>query len=84
VRDGISFARLGIPAVALVTTKFWEQGHFVARSVGMPDVPRVQLPHPVAGTGSDRMHQIADEAADEIISALGIGGALGIAGASGA
>jgi hypothetical protein len=77
VRDGISFARLGIPAVALVTSKFWEQGHFVARSVGMPDIPRVQLPHPVAGTGSDRMLQIADEAAADIISALGITGASG-------
>jgi hypothetical protein len=72
VRDGISFARKGIPAVALITTKFWEQGHFVARSVGMPDVPRVQLPHPVAGTGAAELDRIADAVADDIIRALGI------------
>ncbi len=72
MRDGISFARQGIPAVALVTTKFWQQGHFVARSVGMPDVPRVELPHPVAGTGTESLQRIADVVAVDILSALGI------------
>jgi hypothetical protein len=72
VRDGISFAREGIPAVALVTSKFWDQGHFVARSVGMPDVPRVQLTHPVAGTGQNGMAAEAARIAQEIMSALGI------------
>ena len=47
----MNLARRGIPAVALVTSEFWPQGDFVARSVGMPDVPRVELPHPVAATG---------------------------------
>jgi hypothetical protein len=72
VRDGISFARKGIPAVALVTAKFWEQGDFVARSVGMPDVPRVQLVHPVAGTGANGMHSEAERIAHKIICALGM------------
>jgi hypothetical protein len=72
VRDGISFARKGIPAVAIVSEAFWPQGDFVARSLGMPDVPRVQIPHPVAGTGLDAMTAVAEDIADEIISALGI------------
>jgi len=70
VRDGVTIARQGVPAVALVTSAFWPQGNFVARSVGMPDIPRVQLPHPVAGTGQQNMQQVADDVVDNVILAL--------------
>jgi hypothetical protein len=70
VRDGINIAKLGIPAVALVTEEFWPQGDFVAKSLGMPDVPRVQLPHPVAGTGTENMKAIAAQVAPKVIEAL--------------
>lgn len=70
MRDGINLATLGIPAVALVTEEFWAQGDFVARSLGMPGVPRVKLPHPVAGTGSDNMRAIAQSIAAEVVAAL--------------
>jgi len=70
VRDGIHVAQQGTPVVALVTSDFWAQGNFVATAAGMPDVPRVQLPHPVASTGRTRMRQIALEVVDDIVSAL--------------
>jgi len=70
VRDGISIARLGIPAVALVTDDFWGQGDFVAKSFGMPDIPRVRLPHPVAGTGERSLRAIAERVVPDIIAAL--------------
>ncbi len=70
MRDGILFARNNRPAVALVTTAFWSQGDFVARSAGMPDIPRLQLPHPVAGTGVDRMAEIAAALAPSIVASL--------------
>jgi hypothetical protein len=70
VRDGFNIAGLGVPAVALVTEEFWPQGDFVAQSLGMPGLPRVRLPHPVAGTGHDNMRQIADALAEEILLAL--------------
>ena len=70
MRDGISIAKLGIPAVALVTEEFWPQGDFVAKSLGMPDIPRVKLPHPVAGTGTDNIKQVAREVAPGVIKAL--------------
>ena len=63
-------AKLGIPAVALVTEKFWPQGDFVARSLGMPGVPRVRLPHPVAGTGAESMQRIAEAIAPAVLDAL--------------
>lgn len=68
MRDGVKLARRGVPAVALVTEEFWAQGDFVARSVGIPDIPRVRLPHPVAGTGGVRMAEVADDIAPAIVA----------------
>lgn len=53
--------------VALVTDEFWDQASFVARAEGMPSVPKVRLPHPIAGTGDERMATVAEEIADEVI-----------------
>jgi len=44
--------------------------HFVATSAGMPGVPRVELPHPVAGTGQQRMAEVATQVAAAITAAL--------------
>jgi len=70
VRDGIAIARLGIPAVSLVTEDFWPQGDFVAESLGMPDAPRIRLPHPVAGTGEANLKAVAATIAPRIVEAL--------------
>lgn len=67
MRDGIRIARRGVPSIALVTDEFWPQGDFVARSVGMPEAPRVRLPHPVAGTGVERMALVAGDLAADIV-----------------
>lgn len=70
MRDGIALARKGRPAVAIVTSKFRVQGDFVARAEGMPDIPRVEVPHPVAGSGADAMMLTAMQACDEIVARL--------------
>jgi hypothetical protein len=70
VRDGVLLARRGVPAVALVSTEFWAQGDFIARSVGMPDVPRVRFEHPVAGSGHENMRRVAGMIRDEIVARL--------------
>ena len=70
MRDGINLANLGVPAVALVTEEFWSQGDFVAQSLGMPGIPRIRLPHPVAGTGVANMRDVAESIAPAVISAL--------------
>jgi hypothetical protein len=71
VRDGVNLARRGVPTVALVTTEFSAQADFVARSLGMPDVPRVVLPHPVAGSGRANMRAVAEATVDAMLDALG-------------
>lgn len=70
MRDGIALARAGLPAVALVTEDFWPQGDFVARSFGMPEIPRLRLPHPVAGSGKVAMRRVAGEIAPQLIELL--------------
>ena len=70
MRDGIAFARRGLPVVVLVTEDFRAQGEFVARSFGMPDVPRVLLPHPVAGTGEAAMRRVAEAITPTVLAAL--------------
>lgn len=54
--------------MALVTEEFWAQGDFVARSVGMPDIPRIRLPHPVAGTGGAHMAEVAGDITPHIVA----------------
>lgn len=68
MRDGISIARRGTPAVALVTEMFWPQGDFVAAAAGMPMIPRIRLPHPVAGSGDDALTREAERIADQILA----------------
>jgi hypothetical protein len=59
--------------VAFVTTEFWPQGNFVASAEGMPAVPRVELPHPVAGTGRTAMAALAARISEEVLRRLAEG-----------
>ena len=70
MRDGVKLARRNVPAIALVTEEFTEQGSFVARSVGMPGVPRLELPHPVAGSGAKNLTRVASQIAPRIVELL--------------
>ena len=70
MRDGIELARRDRAVAALVTDQFWPQGHFVATSNGMPQVPRVRIPHPVAGTGHVAMAEVAAIIAPRLIAVL--------------
>jgi hypothetical protein len=70
VRDGINLAREGLPAVALVTEPFWEQGCAVAEGAGMPDVPRLMLPYPIAGQPQARLREIARDNASAVLELL--------------
>ena len=66
----MNIARRGIPVACFVTSKFREQGDFVAHAAGMPDVPRVLVPHPVAGTGRDAMRRLACTVAPQLVRTL--------------
>jgi hypothetical protein len=72
VSDAIIIARSGIPAVALITERFTEQGRLIASACGMPDLPQVRLPYPVAGTGRQAIARVAALSAPAILEALGL------------
>jgi hypothetical protein len=72
VSDAIIIARSGIPAVALITERFAEQGRMIAAARGMPDLPQVRLPYPVAGTGRQAIARVAGESVPAILEALGL------------
>ena len=59
-----------MPVVSLVTEEFWEQGNFVAQSLGMPGVPRVRLPHPIAGTGEANIGSVAENVMEGILGSF--------------
>ena len=54
----------------MITDDFWRQGTFMANSLGMPDLPRVKLPHPVAGLGEAKIDAIAQSVIDEVLDKL--------------
>lgn len=53
-----------------MTSEFWSQGDFVAQAGGMPDLPRLRLPHPVAGSGAGAMRTLAEQVRDELLTRL--------------
>ena len=70
MRDGIAAAARGLPSIAFVTADFWKQGDFVAKAQGMPDIPRIKLPHPVAGTGQEAMAKLAEDIMANVLTQL--------------
>lgn len=77
MRDAAELAASGTPVVAVITERFWSQSALVTRSVGLPDLPRVSIPYPVAGTGADNVRRVAVDAAPSILEALRRGRSVG-------
>lgn len=63
-------ARSGVPVVVLVTEEFEEEARFVARACGMPGVPVIVLPHPVAGTPDAAQEALAERIAPSCLALL--------------
>ena len=74
VGDSITIALRNTPVVALITDRFWAQSVLVARAQGLADLPRVEIPYPLAGTGADNLQRVAGEVVDTILDALGVVG----------
>ncbi len=68
--DGIRIMKEGTGVVALITLPFRQQAELVARSKDMPDLPCVELPYPVAGTGDDNLVAVARDVAPSVRTIL--------------
>lgn len=73
VHDGVLLAREGKPVCVLVTARFRDEALFLAKALGLPDMPFVFLPHPVAGRTADWHQELADKIADDVMRALKTG-----------
>lgn len=69
MRGAIDLAKRGTPVVGLITEAFWSEADYLSTGMGMPDVPRIKLPHPTAGIGTVAMQQLASDLVPVILRA---------------
>lgn len=68
--DAVNLERLGIPTVTVVTEPFTLAADTVARSLGMPDIPRVVVPHDYLSEDNDAIAKKLEPLLEEILDAL--------------
>ena len=68
--DAVNLERLGIPTVTVITEPFTVAADTVARSLGLPDVPRVVIPHDYLSEDTDAIAKKLEPLLDEIVDRL--------------
>ena len=58
------------PAVFLASTEFVDAAEAQSQALGLPDVRRVFVPHPIQDATDEEMRAKADAVIDEVIAAL--------------
>ncbi len=70
MHDTVSLEIQGTPAVFIASNAFVDAADAQARALGLPDVRRVFVPHPIQDATDEEMRAKADAIIDEIIAAL--------------
>ena len=70
MHDTVWFELQGRPAVFVASSVFEEAAEAQARALGLPDVRRVFVPHPIQDATDEEMRAKADAIVDELIAAL--------------
>jgi len=65
LHDAITAERLGVPALAVMTTRFVTAAQLMARALGFPDYKFAVIDHPVSSAGDDGLRARAAAAAQE-------------------
>lgn len=60
--------KMGVPTAVISTEPFVSSSRAMAVSHGMPDYAFAVIPHPIAATAVDILHQWADGVLDQVIS----------------
>ncbi len=68
--DAVNLERLGIPTVTVVTEPFTVAADTVARSLGLPDIPRVVIPHDYLSEDTDAIAKKLEPLLEEIVDRL--------------
>jgi hypothetical protein len=70
VHDSCWFEAEGTPAVFVASDEFRDAARVQSEALGMPDVARVFVPHPIQDRTDAEMIALADGALDAVIAAL--------------
>jgi hypothetical protein len=70
VHDTIWFETAGRPSVSIASTEFVDAATVQAEALGLPEVPRVFVPHPIQDATDDEMRAKADGIVDAVVTAL--------------
>ena len=70
MHDTIWFEIQGKPSVMIASTEFVNAAEAQAQSLGLPDLARVFVPHPIQDANDEEMRAKADQALDQLIAAL--------------
>jgi hypothetical protein len=70
VHDTVWFEIQGKPAVFIASTEFDGAARAQAEALGLPDVRRIFVPHPIQDATDEEMRAKADAVVDQVIEAL--------------
>lgn len=70
MHDTTWFEIQGIPSVFVASTEFVDAAQAQADALGLPEVRRIFVPHPIQDATDEEMQAKADAAVDELIAAL--------------
>ena len=70
MHDSVWFEVNGKPSVFIASSEFVDAAIAQSEALGLPDVRRIFVPHPIQDATDDEMRAKADAIIDEIIAAL--------------
>jgi hypothetical protein len=70
MHDSIWFEINGKPTAVIATDVFVDAAEVQSRALGMPEVPRVFVPHPIQDATNAEIEAKADAIVDQVIAAL--------------
>ena len=70
MHDIADLERRGVPGVFIASTEFIDAAESQARSLGVPDLARTFVPHPIQDRTDEEMAALADAAIDDILQAV--------------
>ena len=70
MHDTVYFEIQGKPSVFIASNEFIDAAEAQSTALGLPDVKRVFVPHPIQDRTDDEMRTLADDAVDQILAAI--------------
>ena len=70
MHDSVWFEINGKPAVFIASSSFIDAAEVQSRALGLPEVRRIFVPHPIQDATDDEMRAKADAIVDQVIDAL--------------